>query len=98
MGQTTIGWSKIQNPYKTKTDNSPYTRNVPLEYKGFGLTKEPDHLLWTITPLDGSRTPTQLRGRWTSSELAQQFIDIYLEVKKTNKKKKGEAVDDAYGS
>jgi hypothetical protein len=114
-----ITYSSIQNPYKTKTDNTiitqtdtpqtynPLDKTVPefrvpvIEYNGFGLTREPQYLLWVVSTLDNSRVPTVLSGRYTNPRLAKEAVDTYLQRKQAQKKKpkaKKEKIADAYDS
>src|SRR3989442_6160563 len=67
-----------------------------LQYKGFGLTREPGFMLWEISTLDGSRLPTVLRSKFTNIELAKNNIDLYLSTKKKKPVAKKEDLDDAY--
>jgi hypothetical protein len=84
---------EISNPYRTKPDN---TQQIPrIEYNGFILSREPQYLLWGIAKLDGTRTPTVLRGRYTNHRIAQEAIDRYLSSKQKPQIIKEEEVDDA---
>jgi len=69
-----------------------------LEYKGFGLTREQQYMLWSIETLDGSRLPTVLRSKYTTIDLAKNDIDLYLSTKKKKPAEKKEKIDDAYGN
>ena len=100
------------NPYRSATDNTPQIYNtldktvpafrVPvIEYNGFGLTREPQYLLWVVSTLDGARVPTVLSGRYTNPRLAKEAVDTYLQRKQAQKNKpkaKKEVIDDAYSS
>jgi len=49
------------------------------EYRGHKLIRERTYLLWEIKALDGSDAPLALSSRFTTFNLAQEFIDKYLD-------------------
>ena len=67
--------------FGTFLEDKPPLREV--EYKGFGLTKEPIFLLWEIHSLDDKAVPHELTSKFTRPDLARDWIDKYLE--RTNK-------------
>jgi hypothetical protein len=101
---------EASNPYRRREDNVPVHINAEtdvasgvihvaqlgqLEYKGFGLSREQQYMLWSIDTLDGSRVPTVLRSKFTNIDLAKNAIDTYLADKKKKPVVKKEKIDDA---
>jgi hypothetical protein len=59
-----------------RPSNTPQPRD--REYKGFNLHCEPQYSLWQVETLDGSRTPTVLRHKFTGRKHAEKAVDLYL--------------------
>ena len=64
------------------------------EYKGFGMERSTDLMLWKITAQPtGNRCPNALGGHWTNIELLKNAIDHYLASKNGKENAKNNSKD-----